>query len=338
MSRAVLFFCILFLALQGVNAQDSAIASRLVLVKGAFILGEPIYGQVSLQNNRAVALGIAALFEVAGHFELRSERTNSERCAGTGTVGNDHGLIAAAQIPPHGSIEHEIRLDEYCKLDTAGEYRVKFVYEESKLKPEDSNQSLWLGHAESPEAAVTITEPTGIDKQAYDFRETCWKDPDARQASRGSYCYGKMLEMYPTSTYAAWAYSGKFNKWKFDQVPSKLISLLQQPDYPPGDFVLAADGQPIPDKDGRGGYRWQTGKDWLRSLISEGEPILQVHSNDPYLGPNIRMGLALANIGIGKYETARALLDQLANSNSTTSQGREAEEYIDAMKKAKLIP
>lgn len=106
----------------------------------------------------------------------------------------------APQVPPGWETSYEQNLALDCLLRVKGTQQLEY-----RLVSPASGRI-----AQPAQITVTIVEPTGIDKEAYDFRESCWKDPEAIESRIPTYCDSKVLEKYPTSTYAVYTLAQQF--------------------------------------------------------------------------------------------------------------------------------
>ena len=91
------------------------------------------------------------------------------------------------------------RLDIPVCVPGVGKYVVEVVAEEtasSFVNLKGETFSLWTGSSSSPQITVEVTEPEGIDKEAY--------EAFGRNPLGDSERFGELLGRFPTSTYAAY--------------------------------------------------------------------------------------------------------------------------------------
>src|SRR5207244_1431962 len=139
-----------------------------------------------------------------------------------------------------------------------------------------------------------------------------------------------ILSKYPDTIYAAWIYIKQFQWWNSSQDPSTFLTLLQSPDYPAARLLQSSDGQKIPN--GQGGYKMESGKEWVQDLIAQGQPLLTAYGNDAYLGPRIKLNLAFANIAAGRKDFAKSLLQEIAQTKPASNITARAREFVDLIK------
>lgn len=321
MARISILFIMFLLLLAFANraSAGSAFALKATLLKDSYLLQEPVPIRITITN-------LSHQSQIQPHPGIWYLSNGKECGAG------HHPISDPATAPPGQS-----PLPQESPRVASG-WRTDFEYDLAALcsfefiKEGEYQLEYRIGETVAPplQVSITIILPTAIDKEAYDFRQDCLaRNPG--NVGVGYYCDGQLLSKYPTSIYSAWAYIQQFQWWKPASDPATFLKLLLKPDYPPGHFVLGSDGQRIAD--GKGGYQWQTGKDWMQGLIDRGEPILRAHGNDPYLGPRLRLNVALASMALGRNETAKSLFEEITKSSNSTDLAQQARDYLDALKR-----
>lgn len=314
------FIIALLAAFIALPAFGEPLQVQIKIAKQKFVVGEPILMETTWLNTSAQDLALINFPPINGD-DLRIIGSVRKECA--------EPIVDVKKTGPHilkaGDKLIDVRSLQDWGVVGAGNYDVSVEYNSSQLNPKAIPEDAAKLRAGSNHVKFKIVRPTGIDAAAFsDFGTAC---------GRLSHGY---VQKYPTSVYSAWAYLDQFQWWKSTQEASSFLVMLQKPDYPGSNVLRGPDGEPI--SDGKGGYKFQSGKEWMQTLITQGAPILSAHGDDPYLGPRLRIDLALANIAIGRHETARALLDELSKKAPTSDLAPRAKEYLGAMKKAGLVP
>jgi len=300
------------LAMSGMlQAQTGPWAVQVETPSDTIELGIPFEVWVTLENRSGGNIVMPTPLGLCGycglHFEVPSSAPGEE-CLG--------GLPCPAISPRpifktkkrYGPGQVVVLRDDEHSPRCVGQYsityscevpeRVRQAERDFKTRAEVSNSGVWTGSLFSNTVAVTVVEPEGIDKQAYDAL-----GPGIVFDSKR---YGELLSRFPTSTYAAYVVWKKYAKGWAGVETQRALAVLADP-YPFRTVLAPCDasGQP------RGGETRLDPTTFFRCRDRWFELALKHHPNI-WFADEIRLRLALDRYRLGDKAACAADLEALA--------------------------
>ncbi len=191
-------------------AQDQAWKATLSVGGEAIVLGAPVYVRVVLNNLVDRPIVMPYQFELWGVYcGIQAEPLDP---ALRGEFFNRMPRPAGSQVPvvmaKHAYAPHSETAIGWVRLVTPpqpGDYRLRYLCDipVDAIRPEvnpltkqlESNDEVWRGSFSSNEVMVQVTEPDGVDAQAYEAFD---------KAPFNSSRFGELLSKFPGSIYAAY--------------------------------------------------------------------------------------------------------------------------------------
>ena len=187
----------------------------------------------------------------------------------------------------------------------------------------ETNDEVWQGSFQSNVVTVTVVEPQGIDKEAY---EAFGKSPLGDHQR-----FGELLRRFPSSTYAAYAIWKKYAKGWAGVETQRAVQTLAEP-YPFKSELAPCDERGTP----RGGTETRLDpttlfhcRDAWMNLVLKNHPTI-------WFGDEIRLRLSLDRYRLGDKEGCAAGLEDLAE-HGRPYVASKATELLSAMKAAGML-
>ncbi len=214
---------------------------------------------------------------------------------------SDDYYVVGPETPTVLPADWRLRFQAPLCVDQVGSYKVKFVAREQgpfidRLTKKEFE--IWSGEVDSQEVTISIVEPTGVDREAYDrFEGQPMRAPE-------------LLREFPTSTYAAYAIRGftseglsrSENAAIADSLKNGAAGISRCIPCPPS---VSPCVQP-----GNLETRGTKALDWTAEWI---DLVLKAHS-DLWFADELRLRLALDEIASGKSSLGASDLGNLSKT------------------------
>jgi hypothetical protein len=306
-----IFFSLFVLMASLVTSQDFRV--ELSLPKTEFILAEPIMPTGTVTNITGRELTIS---EGEGGFSsyFIVERLDGKPRKGCLREVGLGGLNSSKKILPGWteSKTHTIN----CQ-DEVGRYKIRFrVSSDIDSSMSQTGKQLWTGSIESVPLLFSITEPVGIDREAF---EHFMRDPLRPENM------GQLLQQYPRSVYSAYAVLQTFDIKGVQ--PEMVLKQIASGSY----F-----SDSVPDDSGQASGGWRTlSRDEALAWRDKWFNIVQTNHPNIWFGDELRLRKALDNIALKRYDVASADLRLIKKDHKKL--GETAERYLILLKERGLI-
>jgi hypothetical protein len=162
------------------------------------------------------------------------------------------------------------------------------------------------GTFESDWLDIQVTEPTGIDAEALTWARSMEEHPFSI----------KVINKFPTSTYAALVIYGKISL--ADRDPATLKKLIDQGRFPAWNSV--------PDPASPDGWSSLSGAELASWQVQQAERILREHPDFPYAG-QLRLVIGVSSLRLGMEDRGLTVLQDLAK-HADKAEGAWAKTFL----------
>ncbi len=204
------------------------------LVKNRYILGEPIYLTVVLENTGESAVTVPG--GVASRFlMIRIANGRGSASYHGPTMSIKHVASTKKEFAGGAKDTYTYELTSMYPLWTAGRYEIEAAFAGNRDEyldgygniVEDAD-TIWAGEIRSPKLVIELQEPRGVDKEALEFLKQSFatsRDPLAYKRGIPVRFFGTLryapefIEKFPSSLYTAYALCTKHHIDLRDPMP-----------------------------------------------------------------------------------------------------------------------
>lgn len=242
-------------------------------------------------------------------------------------VGFDDTIVVGSGSPLPAGWEKRVSIP-VC-VPGAGTYTIEAVVGETRDSFGNTKGErfvVWTGSVFSPRVTVEVTEPEGIDREAYDAF-----DGDPMGSSQRHKGYADLLRNFPSSTYAAYVIWAKYAKDLAGAETERTVQGLAKP-FPLTRVLAPCDATGAPTGGGESRLDPTT---FFRCQDAWMNLVLTNHPNI-WFADEIRLKMALNRYRLGDKGGCAASLEDLAEHGQPCVASKAAE-FLAAMRAAGML-